>query len=171
MNAAHFRQIGPDDLFEVATSATSEGQQRRDQALTLLESRRAVFIRRARRAFLGRLLCAGSATADDVREAVELPPGVNPNLFGAVPTLFARLGIVRFHEFDTSRRPARHAGVNRVWRLADAGAAADWLDENPDLPDPEPPDDDRRDWSQRLLFPIHANTATPPVAAAGAAGF
>ena len=92
-----------------------EGERRKADALTLLETRRQAFVRGARRAFLARLLAAGSATADDVRESVELPPGIDPNLFGCVPSVFARLQVVRFVGFDVSRRPARHAGLNRRW--------------------------------------------------------
>jgi hypothetical protein len=138
--SATFAQTTPDGVFEIATSDTSgtaEGERRRDAALTLLESQRAVLIRRARRAFLLRLLAVGSATADDVRAAVELPSGIDPNLFGCVPSLFARLGIVAFAGFDTSRRPARHAGLNRVWELIDPPAALRWLADHPDLPDPD----------------------------------
>jgi hypothetical protein len=145
----------------------SEGERRKADALTLLECRREVLVRRARRAFLERCLSASQATADDVREAVELPPGIDPNLFGAVPSLFARLGIVRFAGFDVSRRPARHAGLNRVWQLADAGAARGWLAKNPELADP--PDQEQEQAGQRLLFPVHQNGATPTVGAAGAA--
>lgn len=144
-----------------------EGERRRDCVLAVIGNQRAIFVRRARRAFVARLLAAGKATADDVREVVELPPGVNPNLFGAVPSLFRKLGIARLVGFVTSTRPARHAGVNRLWELTGAGAATDWLAKNPDLPDP--PADLWDADGQRLLFPLSTNDATPTASTAGAA--
>lgn len=113
----------------------AEGKRRRDYAFKLLEARRAVYVRRARRAFLERLLAVGVVTADDVRDVVKLPPGINPNLFGCVPSAFAQQGIVECDGVNISRRPQRHAGIVRRWRLVSADAAIKWLAENPDLPD------------------------------------
>ena len=72
-----------------------EGECRKLEALALLEARRRVYVRRGRRALLARLLAMGTATADDVRTAVELPQGVNPKLFGAVPGPLAETGIIK----------------------------------------------------------------------------
>ena len=72
-----------------------EGELLKREALTLLEARREVYVLRGRRALLGALLCSGTATADDVRDAVELPPGINPKLFGSVPGSLAKAGIIR----------------------------------------------------------------------------
>lgn len=144
-------------------NGTAEGERRKVDALALLEATREACVTLARRAFLARLLAVGHATADDVREAVELPPGLNPNLFGAVPSLFARRGIVRFCGFDVSRRPARHAGLNRNWELIDPPAAMRWLADHPELP--EPPDDDQDRQQMELAF----NDATPTAGTAGAA--
>ena len=102
---------------------------------------RETLIRRGRRALLGAMLAGdGTATADDVRAAVELPDGINANLFGAVPGLLARAGIIRLARLRLSARPERHRGINRVWQLADGPAALAWLAMHPDRPGPEPAD-------------------------------
>ena len=62
-----------------------EGERRKLDALALLSAHREAVIRRAQRALLTVLLETGSATVDDVRELVELPPGVGPKCFGAAP--------------------------------------------------------------------------------------
>ncbi len=59
-------------------SKTTEGERRKRDALAMLDARRQVYVNRGRRALLRRLLDAGSATADDVRAAVELPAGIGP---------------------------------------------------------------------------------------------
>jgi hypothetical protein len=119
-----------------------EGERRKDAAHNILETRRDVLIRRARRALLARILTAGTATADDVAEHVEPPPDdVDPRFLGAVPRPLARVGIIRAAAYTKSSRPSRHSSVLTVWELADRVAAMDWLGHNPDLPVPEPDDD------------------------------
>jgi hypothetical protein len=119
------------------------GERRKDAAHALLEARRQVIIRRARRALLGRLLDAGTATADDVADRLgPTPDGIDPRFLGAVPGHLARAGIIR----DTGRalktsRPVAHARKTTVWKLADRPAARVWLFRHPDLPDPENEDD------------------------------
>ncbi|MCQ8205440.1 hypothetical protein NP569_24435, partial [Vibrio parahaemolyticus] len=65
------------------------------------------------------LLAAGTATADDVRDAVELPPGVDPRCLGAVPGELADAGIIRATGYVRTTRPAAHARPE----FADAGVA------------------------------------------------
>jgi hypothetical protein len=115
-----------------------EGERRKLAAHSLLEAIRELYIRRGRRSLLIRLLATGTATADDVRAAVELPPGLNPKLFGVVPGPLAEAHIIRSVGYLRSRRPAAHARDLRVWELADRSAALAWLANHPDLPDPEP---------------------------------
>ena len=86
---------------------------------------------------LARLLAVGAATADDVRDAVELPDTLNPKLFGAVPGPLAEAGIIRAAGFVRTRRPEGHARPVLTWELIDAAAARFWLGAHPDLPDPE----------------------------------
>lgn len=111
-----------------------EGEHRKTDALDLLEAHREVHVRRGRRALLEVLLRCGRATADDVREAVKLPPRVNPKLFGSVPGLLAKLGIIRQAGFAKTNRAAGHARPVAVWELADRKAAVQWLANHPDVP-------------------------------------
>jgi hypothetical protein len=118
---------------------TSEGERRKLGALDLLATRRAAIVRRGRRALLAMLLHAGTATADDVRAAVELPPGVRPVALGAVPGMLADAGIIRAAGYATTRRAEAHARPVTVWALADRAAAVDWLAAHPELPDDDAP--------------------------------
>jgi hypothetical protein len=115
-----------------------EGERRRDAALALLAERRAAVVRAGQRALLRQLLDAGTATADDVRAAVELPPGVGPRCYGAVPLPLVDLSIVRHAGYTLTRRPEGHARPIAVWELADRAAALAWLAAHPALPDPDP---------------------------------
>ena len=116
-----------------------EGECRKDAAHTLLEARRQVYIRRRRRALLQRLLDVGDATADDVVELVgPAPPDIDARWRGTVPGPLADAGII----FDTmfskeSSRPVAHARRITIWGLADRSAAKGWLDDHPDLPEPD----------------------------------
>ena len=117
----------------------SEGRRRKKEALDALESCRQVILLKGRRALLRRLLASQTATADDVREVVDLPEGIDPRVFGDVPGALARLGIIRpTRGFVRSVRPARHASWLRVWELADRAAAIAWLTTHPEAPAPGP---------------------------------
>ena len=107
-------------------------------AHALLEARREVYILRGRRALLLRLLDAGEATADDVRDAVALPAGIDPKVFGVVPGLLAKARIIERAGYAESRRPDAHARPLSIWRLTDRVGALAWLDAHPDRPDPTP---------------------------------
>ncbi|TWT37013.1 hypothetical protein KOR34_19590 [Posidoniimonas corsicana] len=112
-----------------------EGERRKDAALLLLEARRESYVRQARRVLLEILLRDGIATMDDVRAAVELPDGVNPKLFGAVPTVLARAGVIRRDDWVPTRRAEAHARRLTRWRLADVRKAERWLAAHEPLPD------------------------------------
>jgi hypothetical protein len=118
----------------------AEGERRKDAAHTLLDAHRRIYIRRARRALLMRLLGGGTGTADDVAELVPPTPDLDPRYRGAVPGLLARAGIIRHVGYDRSCRPSRHASIISIWEIADRNAARAWLDAHPDLPDPDPND-------------------------------
>jgi hypothetical protein len=124
-----------------------EGERRKDAAHSRLEAARKAYLRNARRKLLIRLLVAGTATADDVVEMIELIWGavyrIDPRWRGAVPGPLARAGIIR----DTGRsvkssRPEAHARKLTDWELADRDAALAWLARHPNLSDPEPEDGD-----------------------------
>jgi hypothetical protein len=133
------------------TLAGHEGERLKADALALLESRREVYVLRGRRALLEALLRSNTATVDEVRQAVELPAGINPKLFGIVPGPLARAGIIRQAGFAKTCRPEGHARPVTIWALADRAAAERWLRGHPDLPAPD--DDDQGQAVQGVLFP------------------
>jgi hypothetical protein len=71
-----------------------EDKWRKLSAHALLEDPREIYVRCGRRALLLRLLATGTATVDDVRAVVELPPGINPMPVGAVPGPLAHAGVI-----------------------------------------------------------------------------
>lgn len=111
-----------------------EGERRKNAAHQLYERQRKRFIRDARRAMLEAVLVKGSMTIDDVRAVVELPEGVHPKAFGAVPGCLARAGIIRQDGFAKTSRPEAHARHVAVWRLADPHKAEAWLAAHRPLP-------------------------------------
>jgi hypothetical protein len=125
-------------MNRATTTSTADGEARKLDAHALLEARREVYVLRGRRALLARLLDAPEATADDVRDAVEMPDEINPVCLGVVPGLLARAGIIERVGFTESRRPDAHARPVSVWRLVDRAAALSWLAAHPDRPDPTP---------------------------------
>jgi hypothetical protein len=125
----------PDDRM----TGQEEGKRRKDAAHLRLEALRDVYIRRARRALLLRLLEVGVATADDVAERIgPTDASIDPRWLGTVPGLLAIARIIRRVGYTKSARPIRHASVIAVWELADRAAALAWLARHPDLPDAEP---------------------------------
>lgn len=175
MTAAPFRQFAPDPLFQVSTSTgtahrqdhdgASEGERRRDNALELLRERRAVWVRRAQRALLTAALDRGTATADDVAAAVDLPPDLDGRLLGAAPGTLAHAGLLWLAGYVRSCRATRHASILAVWGLADRAAAVAWLADHPDLPDLDAELDAGADRRQLNLF-----TNDEPATVAAAAG-
>jgi len=141
----------------------SNGERRKADALELLEARRELYVLRGRRALVGKMLAGdGTATADDVRAAVELPAELDPRCLGSVPGRLAYDGIIGPAGFVRSARPEGHARWIQVWQLADRAAAEAWLRDHPDRPDPEPekagPPGAGR---QGLLFTTAGNEPTP----------
>lgn len=129
-------------MTRATMTPTADGEARKLDAHALLEARREVYVLRGRRALLAALLASGDATADDVRDTVELPDEINPVCLGVVPGLLARAGIIERVGFAESRRPDAHARPVSVWRLADRAAALAWLAAHPDRPDPTPAEAD-----------------------------
>ncbi len=106
------------------------GEERKKAALAELEELRRDVVMRARRALLLHLLVHGTATADDVRDLVELPDGISPTCLGAVPGALARAGIIRRAGYAPSQRPERHAAPTAVWELVNGTAAEVWVAEH-----------------------------------------
>ena len=98
-----------------------------------------------------------TATADDVLEAVELPPDLDASCLGSVPGRLAYDRIIGPSGFVRSARPERHGCWLQVWALVDRAAAKQWLDDHPDLPGRT--DNGRPAARQGMLFDV-AESAT-----------
>jgi hypothetical protein len=146
---------------------TAEGERLKADSLALLEAWREVYVRRGRRAMLEVLLRLGTATADDVRSAIELPPGIDPRCLGSVPGVLAYAKIIRAAGFVRSARPERHASWLQVWALADRNKAMRWLADHLDLEDTFEQSEGVA-ASQGFLFDPQQN-ATPAAGTVGAA--
>lgn len=125
-----------------------EGERRRDAAHANLEAHQEPLVMRARRACIRTALERGEVTADDIRDQVPLPEGVDPRVFGAVPIALARekIGILRRNGDRLSRRSVAHARRVSIWIIADPAKARAWLRAHPE---PDPPE---RRPTQRRLF-------------------
>lgn len=119
---------------------TAAGEAAKLEALELLESRRALYVLRGRRALLRRLLDMGEGTCDDVRAVVKLPEGIGPKLFGAVPGPLVHARIIERVAFTETKRREGHARPVSVWRMVNRAAAIYWLRDNPDRPDRQHPE-------------------------------
>jgi hypothetical protein len=150
-----------------ANTALLEGERRKDRQLATLGARRDAIVTRARRAFIRQLFDAGTATADDIRAAVELPAGIDPRCLGSVPGPLATAGIIRRGDFVKSTRPERHACYIARWELADADTARRWLADHPDPPDPAPDVTPHDVAAGPTLFDVDQKPATPTVDAVG----
>jgi len=126
------------DRDDMRRHGRREGERRKRRTLTALEARREVFVLRARRVLLLKLLEAGSATADDVRDAVTLPVDIDPKLFGSVPSQLAFAGIIKADGFVKTSRPKAYARPIQRWTLVDREKAEHWLIDHPDRPDASP---------------------------------
>lgn len=140
-----------------------EGERRKDAAHTLLAAHRGLIVRRAQRHICQTLLDgAPTVTADDVRAAVDLPPGLDPVLFGAAPAPLAKAGIIEPLGFAKTARPEAHARPLTVWGLRDRGKAQAWLLDHPD--DDDPPGAP----AQTSFLPINPSNKTGAAAATAA---
>jgi len=147
---------------------SGEGEGQKQDAFAVLSVHREAVIRRAQRALLTVLLETGSATADDVRELVGLPPGVGPKCFGAAPGVLARAGLIRADGYAKTCRPVGHARPVTVWALADRDRALRWLRDHPDPPDPC--ESEGAAGSQGFLFPLNPTNEPGAAVAAAAPG-
>ena len=136
-----------------------DGERRKADALALLADRRAVYVRRGQRALLTAVLATGTATADDVRDSLKLPPGIDPVCLGAVPTALVRGRI----DLPGRLRPNSPANGSRAaadpsgdWRTATRPPR--WLADHPNLPDPAERRPGRRRATCSLSDPPHKRT-------------
>lgn len=106
------------------------GRELKQRALDLLDAKRPDYVLLARRALLLAALANGTTTADDMRDAVELPEGMNPKVFGSAPGPLARAGIICRVGFDTTCRPQAHARPVSIWAIRDRLKAEAWLRNN-----------------------------------------
>ncbi len=109
-----------------------EGERRKQDVLASFGTRGETIVERGRRVLLLRLLESPTATADDVRQALDLPEGLDARCLGAVPIGLARAGIIRAAGYVRSTRPERHASPIQLWTLADRAAAMTWLAAHPE---------------------------------------
>lgn len=110
------------------------GEAAKASAHGVLAARRAALVLRGRRALLEVLLARGEGSADDVRDVVELPTGVDAKAFGVVPAELARSGIIRAAGYLRTARPTAHARALTRWVLVNRSAAEQWLREHPETP-------------------------------------
>lgn len=119
------------DVLPICNTIVSEGEARRDKALSLLRVRRADLIRQCTAAAIRVALERGEVCADDVRAVVPIPADISPKLVGVVFRDMADAGILRRAGYRPSTRPTAHARPLSVWTLADADAARTWLAAHP----------------------------------------
>ena len=78
------------------------------------------------------MLARGTGSADDVRERLALPEGIDPRCLGAVAKPLCRAGIIHRVGTVVSSRPVAHGRENKLWELVDRTAAEQWLADHPD---------------------------------------
>jgi len=91
-----------------------KGRDMRDRQLDIFEQRDHQFLERCRA--LAMVLCKqhGKVSINDIRQYIEVPPGVHPSVLGAVfrTKQFTRVGFIE------AAHPEAHARVVRVYSLA-----------------------------------------------------
>lgn len=110
-----------------------EGKRRKDSAHKQLQQHRVEIIRDAGRVMVKLLLKQRRVTIDDVRDLVIIPPWIDAKVFGGVPAMLARAGIIRRVAYVQSRRKSSHARPVSLWELITVAKAKKWLVENPPI--------------------------------------
>jgi len=89
------------------------GQQLKDRQLDIFEQRDHQFLERCRS--LAVMICRerGTVSINDIRQFIEVPPGVHPSVLGAVfrTKQFKKVGLVE------ASHPQAHARIVRVYQL------------------------------------------------------
>jgi hypothetical protein len=119
-------------------ASLKEGLRRKQEAFAAFEAWREPLLLKARRALLTHALSAGTATADDVRAAVEVPHKKDPRFFGDVPSLLATAKIIHCVGRVRSSRPEAHGREIKVWAPVDNEVVLAWLRSHPN-PDARSP--------------------------------
>lgn len=90
------------------------GHQLKERQLDIFEQRDHEFLARCRS--LAVLICRqhGTVSINDIRQFIEVPPGVHPSVLGAVfrTKQFKKVGLVE------ASHPQAHARIVRVYQLA-----------------------------------------------------
>lgn len=74
-------------------------------------------------AIFRRMLSAGKPVAiEDARRSVRVPENFNPSCLGGIVRRMKDAGEIAFHGYRRSEAASRHAGIARLWVLADAPA-------------------------------------------------
>lgn len=128
------REPNPNTPPPEQPDGTEEGERLKAEAFARMENCNEMLLVRGRRALLNKALTDGVASADDVRDAVPVPDGVNPKVFGPVPSPLAKANINRPKRAIKTRRAVGHARYITEWELIDPPAAVRWLFENPEPP-------------------------------------
>lgn len=85
--------------------------------MSLSDDRAAVFAA-AQRAMLDVLRTRPTASADDIRPRVTIPPHVHPAIIGSAILGLRRDGLIVQVSTIATSRPAGHSHLMRVWKLA-----------------------------------------------------
>lgn len=96
-----------------ANTGLAQGRAIRDSQLALFEVRDAAFLSRCRALALVIARQEGQVSINDIRAILEPPPGVSPNVYGAVfkDRRFKAVG------YTQANHPSAHARVVRVYAL------------------------------------------------------
>jgi hypothetical protein len=90
------------------------GHQLKERQLDIFEQRDHQFLERCRS--LATMICRerGTVSINDIRQFIEVPPGVHPSVLGAVfrTKQFKKVGLVE------ASHPQAHARIVRVYQLA-----------------------------------------------------
>lgn len=108
---------------------------RLDEAMAILQERRADLIQQAERLAIELTLQGRSITADDLR-GIETGE-IHRQFVGRALLTLAQLGILRAVGYRNSEVPGNHARPVRIWQMDDRAAAERWLRDHP-LPKPLP---------------------------------
>jgi hypothetical protein len=106
------------------------GKTLKAEAIQRHEENREWLILEARLLLLFHLLEHSTATMDDVRAKMTVPPNVSPTFFGGVPHALVAAGIITRHGYQPTERAKAKDRPIAVWRLVDRAAGMRWLAEN-----------------------------------------
>lgn len=138
----------PTEVQNERSDGLAIGQRLRDRGLSIAEDRQKRLARRGGRTVVKLALERPRFTADDLQDELQLRDHVRHAWIGAIFRAVVVAGVIERCGAEPSRRPANHARLQSIWRLADRAAAERWLADHPELPDPPAPNlfDGLDDW-------------------------